>query len=84
MSQTPRTTTVKTDTTPSLSGKSEITYTLDSDQDDALSNKLTGNTGAGHFSSEWIAYSAIQEVLPDSGFTSVVLRHLFRNVSLNS
>ena len=43
--ETPRPTTIKTDTTPSLSGKSEIAYSHGAYHEDALSIQFTANTG---------------------------------------
>jgi len=78
---------LKTATCPALSGKGKLTYQLGSQPDDSIYLRITGNTGGGHFSPEWIAWTAIEQALQagdDGDLTALDLKHLYRGRSVNS
>ena len=79
---------LKNDTCPSISGKSTLKYQIGADDDDAILLRITGSSGGGFFSNEWIAFTSIQALLnahpTDKPITSIVLYPLFRGKSVNT
>ena len=78
----------KNDTCPSISGKSTLKYQIGADEDDAILLRITGSSGGGFFSNEWIAFEKIQALLDkhpaDKPITSIILYPLFRGKSVNT
>ena len=79
---------LKNDTCPSISGKSTLKYQVGADDDDAILLRITGSSGGGFFSNEWIAFNKIQALLnghpADKPVTSIILYPLFRGKSVNT
>ena len=79
---------LKNDTCPSISGKSTLKYQISADDDDAVLLRITGSSGGGFFSNEWIAFEKIQALLDahpaDKPITSIILYPLFRGKSVNT
>ena len=79
---------LKNDTCPSISGKSTLKYQIGADDDDAIHLRITGSSGGGFFSNEWIAFEKIQALLDEhpaeKPITSIVLYPLFRGKSVNT
>ncbi len=65
---------LKQATCPSLSGASTLTYEIAADANGALYFRITGNSGGGVFSEEWVAWSAIEPALADSPVTAGSLK----------
>ena len=65
---------------PSTSGKSQLTYSIGVDPHNALYFAVTGNTGGGYWSTEWVSVTDIQEALAKrpEDLASVALFPLFR------
>ena len=66
----------------SLSGKSTLKYEVGSDTDDGIHVRITGNTGGGFYSGEWVGLDDIQSVLEEhpegTPVTSFILYPLFK------
>ena len=79
---------LKNDTCPSISGKSTLKYQIGADENDAILLRITGSSGGGFFSNEWIAFEKIQALLnahpADKPITSIILYPLFRGKSVNT
>ena len=79
---------LKNDTCPSISGKSTLKYQIGANNDDAILLRITGSSGGGFFSNEWIAFEKIQALLnahpADKPITSIILYPLFRGKSVNT
>ena len=75
---------IKSASCPTLRGTSELSYLVAVDAKEDLFLKLSSNTNRGHFSEEWIAYKDAKQALPLFDFSSIPLRKLFKNKSLNS
>jgi hypothetical protein len=79
---------LKNDICPSISGKSTLKYQIGCDADDAIHLRITGSSGGGFFSNEWIAFEKIQALLDkhpaEKPITSIVLYPLFRGKSVNT
>ena len=79
---------LKNDTCPSISGKSTLKYQIGADDDNAIVLRITGSSGGGFFSNEWIAFEKIQALLDahpaDKPITSILLYPLFRGKSVNT
>ena len=79
---------LKTDTCKSLSGKSKISYKVGCTTDNKIYFCVTGNTGGGFSSNEWVPLNAIlqtfKKVPKDSPLTSVYLFPLFEGKSVNT
>lgn len=72
------------ETTPSLSGRSMLSYQIGI-KDDTLHITLTGNTGKGIFNKDWIPLAEISGLLnTDQPITSGSLQGLFEGRSSNS
>ena len=56
---------LKNDTCPSISGKSTLKYQIGADDDDTIFLRITGSSGGGFFSNEWIALQDIQKTIAD-------------------
>jgi hypothetical protein len=78
---------LRTDTCPSLSGKSTLTYELGCDDRAQLQLRIAQNTGKGMFSAAWVPWEGISELLDAAGdkpVTSHTLHPLYRGTSANS
>ncbi len=79
---------LKTDTCPSLSGKSKLTYHIGCKADEQIQLRVHGNTGKGYFSKEWVAFSSISQALSrvpkDKAITSTSFKGVFQGKSVNS
>jgi hypothetical protein len=79
---------LKNDTCPSISGKSTLKYQIGSEADDAILLRITGSSGGGFFSNEWISFEKIKDLLDDhpaeKPITSIVLYPLYRGKSVNT
>ena len=75
---------LKTASCPSLTGTSELSYYIAIDAEEVIQFKVTSNSQSGHFSEEWIAYNDAKEAFPIGPFSSVPLRTLYKNKSLNT
>ena len=70
---------IKTDTCPSVSGKSTLTYQIGKAGTDTQI-RIQENTGAGRFSDEWLSLKAIGK----TPFTSAKLKELIKGKSINT
>lgn len=75
---------IKTATCPSLTGTSKISYKIATDSSRNIHFQIIKNSQSGHFSEEWIAYSDAKADFPIGPFSSVPLRSLYQNKSLNT
>jgi hypothetical protein len=79
---------LKTATCPSLSGKSKLTYNVGVDSNNEIHIRVHTNSSSGFFSREWMAISAIQQVLSkvsdDKPLTSFLLHTLYAGKSQNN
>ena len=71
---------------PTSSGKSTLTYHVGSTSDNEIHFRITGNTGGGLFSPEWVSLSAIQPAFEQAPFplTSYPLINLYQGKSTNT
>lgn len=69
---------------PTLTGTSKLSYQIAVDAKEELHLKITSNTGSGHFSDEWVAYNDAKSAFPLGPTSSIPLRKLFKNRSLNT
>lgn len=80
--------TIRVSTTPSLSGKATLTYLTGCSADGEICIRVSANSGGGFWSTEWVAFPAIQSALAslpkDTPITSYALRGLFSGKSVNS
>jgi hypothetical protein len=86
--QEPTITTVKKATCKNLQGTATLTYHIGLDDTSALLWKIHANSGNGMFSSEWVAFTDIQQTLDkwpkDSPIVSMALYPLFNGKSVNT
>ena len=75
---------IKTSTCPSLTNTSKISYKIATDSSGNIHFQIIKNSESGHFSEEWIAYSDAKTAFPIGSFSSVTLRALYKNKSLNT
>ena len=75
---------LKTAICPSLTGTSKISYKIATDTSGNIHFQIIKNSATGHFSEEWIAYNDAKATLPIGPFSSVPLRTLYQNKSLNT
>lgn len=78
---------IKTSTCPSITGNTKISYKIAIDSSSnarKLYFQIIKNSATGKFSEEWIAYSDVKSALPIGPFSSVPLRTLYQNKSLNT
>src|SRR5687767_11290618 len=78
---------LRSDTCPSLSGKSTLTYELGADDRAQLQLRIAKNSAAGMFSPAWIPWEDIQRVLEaaaDTPVTSHTVQQLYRGKSASS
>lgn len=69
---------------PSLSGRSELTYHIGC-IGHAIQIRVYGNSGKGYFNQEWVAYSAIEDLLTEhEEFSAGTLRSIFIGKSVNT
>lgn len=74
--------------TPSLSGRSQLTYHIGCDAEGDIHFRVVANTGSGQFNSDWVPLPMVEKLLtahPSSKpMTSGSLRSVFRHRSSNS
>ncbi|WP_374343403.1 hypothetical protein [Azonexus sp.] len=74
--------------TPSLSGRSELTYQVGCNTEGEIHFRVVKNTGSGQFNSDWVALLLIETLLSEhpatKPMTSGALRSVFRHRSSNS
>jgi hypothetical protein len=73
--------------TKTVTGKSELTYSLGKDDIDTPYIRIFQNTGNGFFSNEWLPLNAIIDILEGrqgAAFSSTALEPLFRGKSVNT
>ena len=79
---------IKTATTRSTSGKSNLTYQIGCTTDDVVHIRVTKNSSAGQFSPEWVKVEDIQKALikghKGDPLTSFLLQTLFKGKSVNT
>jgi hypothetical protein len=70
----------------SLSGKSTLEYMIGCNNDKEIFIKLTGNSGGGHFSPDWVSLEDIYTVLASQKkpITSGALQGLYQGKSSNN
>ena len=80
-------TVIREATCPTSTGKSTLGYNVGIDDSGETHFKITSNTGGGHFTSSWIAFTDVQSALEawpaDQPVTSMALRPLSRGKSAN-
>jgi hypothetical protein len=71
---------------PSLSGKSELDYTVACDATSEIVIRIDGNSGGGYFNREWVSFARIMELInqAEGPFNGYVLHSLFPRKSINS
>ena len=70
---------------PTLSGKSTLRYEFALDPTKAFIVRVTGCSGGGFFSNEWVSLSGIRSALQKaSPFTAILLFPLFHGKSVNT
>ncbi len=77
--------TVKSESCPSLSGRSTLSYSIGI-KGDGIYLCLTGNTGSGIFSKDWIALTELDTVLTsdEKPITAGSIKSLFQGKSVNT
>jgi hypothetical protein len=73
-------------TCPTLTGKSNVSYHWGSGSEGDLLLRISGNTGGGYFSQEWVPLEAIRKALAKQpeNLSAVALFPLFRGKSVNT
>jgi hypothetical protein len=71
---------------PTCSAKGILTYQIGCKADNQISFRITGNTGGGYFSAEWVSLSSIQDALANAPqpVTSFAFSKLFQGKSTNT
>ena len=71
---------------PSLSGKSELDYTVACDATSEIVIRIDGNSGGGYFNREWVSFARVMELInqAEGPFNGYVLHSLFPRKSINS
>jgi hypothetical protein len=78
-------TVTKTGITTTLTGTGTLTYKVGTNPQGIRHYCITGSSGGGHYSSEWVAAPAIEAALQKaSPITSNLLRPLFKGKSANN
>lgn len=79
---------LKTETCPSLSGKSTLTYHIGASPESVISIRVFANSGGGFFNRDWIEFKTIQKVLEKrtgaNPVTSSTFGELFPGKSVNT
>jgi len=76
---------LKTATCPSLSGASQLSYSVGCDDSNAIYFQVTKNSGGGQFNIEWVSMEKIGKALSESpNITSFSLRGVTVGRSLNN
>lgn len=79
---------LKIASTPSLSGRSELTYQVGCNAEGEICMRIVQNTGSGQFNSDWVALSMVEQLLSEHSaakpITSAILHPIFRFKSSNS
>ena len=79
---------IKSDTCPSLSGRSTLTYHVGVSPESVISIRVFANSGGGFFNRDWIEFNTLQKVLEKrSGanpITSSAFGELFPGKSVNT
>ena len=85
---TPEIRILKTASCPSLSGKSQLTYSVGASTAGEIHFQVCGNTGGGYWNDDWVAQSSIQAVLDrlpkGAPITSATFRPAYPQKSTNS
>ena len=68
----------------SFSGKSRLTYQLGSKTGKDAYIRITGNTGTGFYSQEWISMDDVETCIKGKAITSTLLFPLFKGKSVNT
>jgi len=79
---------LKTASCPSLSGDSKLVYEIGLDEQNELALRITGNSNAGAFNTDWFRVKAIRAALDRAPkgdpVTADLLAPLFRRMSMNT
>lgn len=76
---------IKTNTCPSLSGKSTITYQIGIYGQSDIVMRVEANSATGYFNKDWVHYAEIEKVLANyPKITSFALRSVYSGKSTNS
>jgi hypothetical protein len=77
---------VKIESSPSLSGRSRLTYQIGCNAEKIVYIRLFENTGQGIFNKDWVPLSLLDPLLSsqEKQITSGMLRSLFKGKSVNS
>lgn len=79
---------LKTNTCPSLSGRSELKYHIGIGVGGEILLRVVANSNSGQFNSEWVTLTLIEHLLSEhpatTPMTAAVLRPVFRRKSSNS
>ena len=79
---------LKSETCPSLSGKSTLTYHVGASPESVISIRVFANSGGGFFNRDWIEFKTIQKVLEKrtgaNPVTSSAFGELFPGKSVNT
>lgn len=78
---------LKTATCNTLTGTASLTYQIGCDEDNAIYIRISGNTGGGFFSNEWVSLDHALQALtegPEKELTAISLYPLFRGKSVNT
>lgn len=79
---------IKSDTCPSLSGRSTLTYHVGASPESVISIRLFANSGGGFFNRDWIEFRTLQELLTKrtgaNPVTSSAFGELFPGKSVNT
>lgn len=79
---------LKINTSPSLSGRSELTYHIVCNAEGEIHFRIVGNSGSGQFNADAVPFNQISKLLSehptDKPLTSTAMRAMFRGKSSNS
>ena len=78
---------ISTSKCQSISGKASLNYNVATDDEGNIFIRVSGNTGGGYFSNEWVSLDNITSVLSDvtgEHITSINLIPLFKGKSVNT
>lgn len=79
---------LKIGNTPSLSGRSQLTYHVGCNAESAIHIRVVDNSSSGQFNPDWIPLSLLEKLLSEhpttKPLTSVALRNAFKHRSSNS
>lgn len=79
---------IKSDTCPSLSGRSTLTYHVGASPESVISIRVFANSGGGFFNRDWVEFKTLQQVLEKrtgaNPVTSSAFGELFPGKSVNT